>query len=138
MRQQPQRPPVKGAAARRRLRDCAGDGKIKYNGGRIRKRFSRNLTNSPTCYAFRETLPHNPSVTLRVTAPFTGGRFWCGIHRFTVVGVHFTVYGFPHTHRSARGAAGMGLGRGGFSTAPSQGAFFAYFLGKYESEPPEA
>ena len=36
----------------------------------------RNLTNSPVCSALRETPPHNPSVTLRVTAPFTGGRFW--------------------------------------------------------------
>ena len=61
-----------------------------------------------------------------------------GFHRFAVVGwvLPFTV--FPIPNAAPGGAAGMGLGRGGFSAAPSQGAFFAYFLGRYESEPPEA
>ena len=55
---------------------CGGMGAIGDSGGRIRRGFSKNCTDSPICSAFRETLPHNPSVTLRVTAPFTGGRFW--------------------------------------------------------------
>ena len=79
----------------------------------------------------------NPSAIVGYISTFTV----CPLGRFLRVyrcGVNFAVYGFPYFLRGARGAAGMGLGRGGFSAAPSQGAFFAYFLGKYESEPPKA
>ena len=53
-----------------------------------------------------------------------------GFHPSIVVGyiLPFTFYPIPTA--APDGAAGMGLGRGGFSAAPSQGAFFAYFLGE--------